>query len=842
MSETFFILDQSPAIYRSVRLDKVIAKKVRRLILKVSFFLFIISGAISALYLVRHFWGPADFLPAGKYSGYFGFTGYLPDAGIVAGVFLICCGFLFFLLFLEFFYVANLRPSPVLDKDGEVFSIDYDAASVFYNFRVLGGGEIPGRVFWQGVLKDGVLNSVFYRVGISQKDLEGFRSGLEEYSLVKEDLLSAMMSISSLRKIYTIGLAELVEAIFVIDKKLEKFLFDCKIRREDIKGAALWVATLSNYLRKRELIWGKPVLSRIPGLGKDFGFGYTFELDRHSQNITGAHAPAFLGPRAKTIEQIENLLSKSSDANVLLVADEGEGRHTILEGLALMINQWRVSPAIEFKRMVLVDFASLMALAKTKGNFEALVKKIMNEVVSAGNIILVLDDLPGDIISAQAIGSDLLGLIEPYISGLKIQVIAVSDRKNYHDRIEKLGKIAGLFTRVEPEELTEDSAIIILEEAALIFERKHGVFFTYQALEQVYDAADRYIVEGVMPEKAVLLLDEVGTAFGSKITRIISAEDVEKFITKKTGVPSRIVGEKEKKILLDLEDMLHERLVGQNEAVAQISEALRRIRSGLGPQNRPIGSFLFLGPTGVGKTETAKALAEIYFGGEQAIMRFDMSEYQDSDGVQKLIGGSSAGAGILASRIHEQPFGLVLLDEIEKASLDVLNIFLQILEEGFFSDASGKRISMRETMIIATSNAAAGTLLDLVRGGDDPAQNRSVIIDAVRREGKFTPELLNRFDAIVIYRSLSRQDLMKVARIMLEELAKKLKKQEIVFEISDALIDRVSKLGYDPSFGARPMRRVISEKIESIIAKKILADELKRGSKFSFSLEEIARL
>ena len=224
------------------------------------------------------------------------------------------------------------------------------------------------------------------------------------------------------------------------------------------------------------------------------------------------------------------------------------------------------------------------------------------------------------------------------------------------------------------------------------------------------------------------------------------------------------------------------------------------------------------------------------------MLRFDMSEFQGGDGIVKLIGGASGQDGVLSRKIHEHPFSLALFDEIEKASTDVLNLFLQILEEGFFSDARGTRISMRQTMIIVTSNAASGMILDLVRGGDDPSKNRSVVLDAVRKEGKFSPELLNRFDALVIFRPLSRQDLIKVAKLMLEELAGKLKKQDVELEITDALVDRITKLGYDPMFGARPMRRIIADRVEGVIAKKIIAGKLARGSSIRFSDEEVAKI
>ncbi len=840
MSKIYFVTNQSPAIYRSVRIDRVLARSFRIFLIRLFIWFSVLSGLGSFVLVgVRSF----------NFSGFlFGFVPsldpqtYLPSGVTLLGAFLICLGLLFLLLFFEFFYIANLRPSAALNKDGEVFLLDYDAAAAFWHTSMLSGGQIPGKMFWARIIKSGIIGPVLNRVGIAEEDFNNYIKSIADYTLSKDDLMLAMISIAILRKENVLGIAEFVEAAFAVDKSFERFAFDRKIKREILTGAALWMSRIARFIQSRKFYWESSYLARIPGIGKDLGFGYTFELDRHSRDLTGRGAAAFLGPRRKTIEEMENLLSRSAHANVLLVADEGEGRHTILEGLAAMIYEGRAHPAIEHKRMALVDFASMTAQTKTKGNFEELVKKIMSESVRAGNIILVLEDLPQALESAGAIGADLLGLLESYIAGPKTQVIALSNRKNYHDRIEKIGKLTELFASVQPEKLTADTAVIILEEAAMEFEMRHKVLFTYQALRQIYESADRYIVEGVMPEKAVQLLDEAGVAFESGGTKIVLAEDVENYITSKTGVPASAVGEKERKILLNLEDLLHERVIGQNEAIEQISEALRRARSGLGVSDRPIGSFLFLGPTGVGKTETAKALASVYFGGEDAMLRFDMSEFQGGDGIVKLIGGASGQDGVLSRKIHEHPFSLALFDEIEKASTDVLNLFLQILEEGFFSDARGTRISMRQTMIIVTSNAASGMILDLVRGGDDPSKNRSVVLDAVRKEGKFSPELLNRFDALVIFRPLSRQDLIKVAKLMLEELAGKLKKQDVELEITDALVDRITKLGYDPMFGARPMRRIIADRVEGVIAKKIIAGKLARGSSIRFSDEEVAKI
>lgn len=311
-------------------------------------------------------------------------------------------------------------------------------------------------------------------------------------------------------------------------------------------------------------------------------------------------------------------------------------------------------------------------------------------------------------------------------------------------------------------------------------------------------------------------------------------------LERKTKMPLGAVTETEQKKLLNLEELLHKRVIDQEEAIRGIADAIKRARSGIRNQKRPIGSFLFLGPTGVGKTETSKALAAVYFGNEEAMVRFDMTEFQDEDSISRLIGSFEKNeSGILASRVRTSPYGVVLLDEFEKSHLKVKNLFLQILDEGLFSDYLGERVNMRNTIIIATSNAGSQLIWELTEKGANVTELERQIVAYVQKERILSPELINRFDAVIIFRPLSMEMLKEIAKIMLGRLVSRLKSQNISLKITDELVEAVAKGGYDPAFGARPMQRFIQDKIEKVIAEKIIKGEIRPGSELALSSEDL---
>ena len=371
----------------------------------------------------------------------------------------------------------------------------------------------------------------------------------------------------------------------------------------------------------------------------------------------------------------------------------------------------------------------------------------------------------------------------------------------------------------------------MLEGQALALEKKYKKFVTYPALREIVNNAARYIPGIPFPKKALDLLDEV-IVYAAHYTKssFILPEHVLKIIAEKTQIPVGKVQAEEKKLLLGLEELLHQRIINQNEAVNEISSALRRARADISPRKGPMGTFLFMGPTGVGKTETSKALAGIYFKSESRMIRLDMSEFQTVGDIARLLGSVSS-EGLLVTPVRENPFSLLLLDEIEKAHPNILNLFLQVLDEGFVTDGLGRKVDFSNTIIIATSNAGYQVILEAIRLQTEWKTIKQKLLDYIFENSIFRPEFINRFDAVVVFSPLSKENLLDIAELQLQKIKKNLEDKNIEFAITKRLKERIVELGYDPTFGARNMKRVIQDSVENAIAKALLAEEIKRADK-----------
>lgn len=826
------ILDSYPPIFRALELDLFVPKRARRTIFKIFVLLTFASSLIGLLLLL-----------ASK-SGNHVFESFAVISYVrVFGVSMIAFGFALFFGLLEFFYAANVKPAGFFTRKEKTYALSVEASRVLARSGVISGAPFAYQNFFYLLAVCDIAPHVTVRLGIPWQSFETFLNTTRTIESVgMEEFFQPVLDALDKKEQTTVTLGDLLSRLADSDKAFSDFLFTLKVKKEDLVGAVAWIESAFDEETHRSRWWERDNLQRHPAIGKDLGYGFTYTLDRFSHDITGSGTHFARETRKKEIHMIEEALSRSYEANILLVGEEGAGKHAVIDGIAQSIREGLVAPSLQDKRIVVLDYQSISASAKAKGAYESLMIKMMNEAVAAGNIVLVIENFAGFLSSSSELGVEIVELIESYILSNRIQIIALADPTTLHRELEPSGKIMKLFEKIEIEEPTPERALNMLEDAALLIEARSGRIFTFQALRYAFSLADRYIASGAMPEKAVDLLDEIASA-APKDQQILYPEDVEAIVEKRTHIPTMKAQSEEKDKLLHLEDLLHERMIDQEEAVRVIADALRRARSGLKSQTRPIGTYLFLGPTGVGKTETAKALAAVYFGDEEAMFRFDMSEYSQEDGVEKLIGSrDSKIPGILSSRLRERPFSLLLFDEFEKALRPVHNIFLSILDEGFFSDGAGKRVSARESMIVMTSNAGSNMILDLIAAGKDTESIKGVIIDEIRSKNIFSPELLNRFDAIVLYKPLPKPELVKVAMLMLKGLKKKLAEQEIIFEPTEELAARVVEIGYDPIFGARPMRRAVADRVEQVIAKKILLEELKRGDTFSFSKEEIVSL
>ncbi len=638
-----------------------------------------------------------------------------------------------------------------------------------------------------------------------------------------------------------VSLADFAMGLTLYDEGLRSFLTSKKIEVTDFIGASAWVARTEESYKEYLRWWSKDALGRIPGLGKDWAYGEIPHLERYATLMTRhpSFATTSMGSFGKKeAEEIERILSRGRESNVLMVGEEGVPKLAPLARLARHISAGTILPQLEHKLIFVLDGALFVSAMKEKVAFETELQKLLRESAKAGNIILVIDNFEKLFQEAKALGSDVLALLDPFLTSPNIQIVALAEIGAFHQTLESNPKVRERFERVLLEGAGVAGSIPVLEDEALRTETTEGVRFTYPALRALAESAERYFFEGVMPDKAVDLLSELVPKMKSGGKKVVVREDVLELVSQKTGIAVSEAKGEERTKLLKLEEVLHERIVGQDEAVKAISGALRRARSGISSPNRPMGSFLFLGPTGVGKTETTKALAQVFFGDEKNIVRLDMSEYEGDDALSRLIGTFESGkAGVLASLLREHPYGVLLLDEFEKTNKEVHDLFLQILDEGFFTDVTGKRVNARNLIIIATSNAASDVIWNMKNeiGG----KGKDIVLTEIINRAIFKPELLNRFDGVVLFRSLTASDLKTIAKFQLQKLGKRLKEKGLDLIITDPLLDFLVSVGQDPKFGARPMNRAIQEKVEQVIADKMLRGELQAGSKVELTGDDL---
>jgi ATP-dependent Clp protease ATP-binding subunit ClpC len=686
------------------------------------------------------------------------------------------------------------------------------------------------------------INFIFYRGLINLKhlksELKKYLDSLKEEEFTGEfsdDFKSVILKgaeIAQKRKKEKIGIGEILLAQAEIDPTLKKALLDSNLNRDDIGNLAWWFDHIEKKAEKAKEFWRYENLLELGSIAKDWAAGYTITLDDFSidwSKVTRESRSREMIGHEKEISQMERILSREETKNVLLIGDPGAGRMKIVQELAKRITSNLSAPQVNSKRVVGLDMVSILAKSKSLDEAEEILTRIFDEAISAGNIILVIDDFHNFIGQTSQLGLiDISGLISSYLTLPNFRLIAVTNFPGFHRFIEP-NPILNLFEKVEVEEISDQETILALTNFVFNFESKYKTFISYQALRDIVKYSSRYLAQIPFPKKAIDLLDEI-VVYVVRYTKsnIVLSEHVARVVSDKTQIPVGEVALKEKEILLNLESLLHTRIIDQEEGIEEISTALRRARSDITVRKGPMGCFLFLGPTGVGKTETAKALADIYFGSESKMIRLDMSEFQAVKDISRLI-GSSEEEGLLTTKVRENPFSLVLLDEIEKAHPNILNLFLQVLDEGNLTDGLGRKVSFLDTIIIATSNAGYKVILEALKEKTDWYKLRIKLLDFLFKEGVFRPEFINRFDSVVIFKPLSQENLLGIAELLLQKLKKNLKGKEIDFTITPELKKRIVEFGYDPIFGARQMRRVVQEKVENILAKAILSDEIKKG-------------
>lgn len=615
--------------------------------------------------------------------------------------------------------------------------------------------------------------------------------------------------------------------------------------------------------------------------------------------------------RDNEIERIIQILSRRTKNNPCLVGDPGVGKTAIVEGLAQKIAEGNIPDTLKKKKIVSLDLSAMVAGSKYRGEFEERMKKALDEVKADGNTILFVDEIHTIIGAGAAEGAiDASNILKPSMARGEIQLIGATTLEEYRKHIEKDAAFERRFQPVRVEEPEEKVAVEMLRALKDKYEMHHKVTISDEALEAAVKLSSRYVADRFLPDKAIDLIDEAAsrlrlraytapvsvtelekklaemekekeasikteefekaaeikkqqdelrvqlkeakqeweTAHGGS-DQVVTKEDVAEVVSRWTGIPVQSLREEESQRLLRLEDTLHKRVIGQQEAVKAVARAVRRGRVGLKDPNRPIGSFLFLGPTGVGKTELSKALAEALFGDENAMIRIDMSEYMEKHSVSRMVGSPPGYVGYeeggqLSEKVRRNPYSVILFDEIEKASPEVFNVLLQVLDDGHITDGQGRKVDFKNTVIIMTSNAGARSIIAPKRLGftsvETPEQSYEMMKKSVMDEVKnvFKPEFLNRIDDTIVFHSLEKEDILEIVKLMTDTLAKRVQENMgISVSFTDKAIEKIAEEGYDKAYGARPLRRAIQSKIEDAFAEEYLQGDFKAGDKVSVGVK-----
>lgn len=628
-------------------------------------------------------------------------------------------------------------------------------------------------------------------------------------------------------------------------------------------------------------------------------------LDKLARDMTELARNGQLDPvigRNKEVKRVEQILSRRTKNNPVLIGEPGVGKTAIAEGLAQRMVDGKVPAELANKRLMMLDMGSLVAGTKYRGEFEDRLKKVIDEIQNDGQVILFIDELHTLIGAGGAEGAiDASNILKPALARGELQTIGATTLDEYQKYIESDAALERRFATVQVDEPTTDQTLQILRGLRPKYEEHHHAKITDEALEEAVKLSDRYISDRFLPDKAIDLIDESAAmvridaedkknhqpslesqledlrtqkeeaidnqdfdraatlrqqelALKDKIDRKkqrtqqkdshnyklkVTDENIAQVVAEWTGVPLTQLKKSESERLVNLEKVLHQRVIGQDEAVTVVAKAIRRARSGLKDPSRPIGSFIFLGPTGVGKTELAKALAAAMFGSEDNMIRIDMSEYMEKYSTSRLIGAAPGYVGYdeggqLTEKVRQHPYSVVLLDEAEKAHPDVFNLLLQVLDDGYLTDAKGRRVDFRNTIIIMTSNLGATQLQDEKEvgfGAKDMSQDYNAMAAAIKQQMRlyFRPEFLNRIDETIIFHSLQKKELHQIVKLMVNDLNKRVSEQGINLKVTPAAIDVIAKLGYNPAYGARPLRRALQDHVEDDLSTGLLSGEINVG-------------
>ncbi len=672
----------------------------------------------------------------------------------------------------------------------------------------------------------GVRSGQFFaaRFGISPNFVKDMSSADSTAGLVVMEQAAAIKT--SVGSSYITG-GMIIAALCKTQPQLLQLLPHLQIDEDDLIQGVRW------YERLSQLITDGKKPKRTGGIARDWSFGYANTLNRFGVNISdrvshGGLLHVRLDSHANALQYLQDTFSSGGKQNVALIGPLGAGKSTIVHAFAesLLAADGKVPNSLKFRQVISLDPSSIISAAHSRSELEQLVNQLLVEAYKAKNIILCLDD--AQLFLEDRPGSvDLSSILLPVLEGGGIRMILTMDEQRYLQISERNPNLSSILNRLSIPPASEIESLMVMQDQLIVTEFNRKVTYMYQSLKEAYRLSERYMHDLSQPGKSVRLLEQAA-AYAEN--GIVTAGSVARTIEETSGVKiGRVDNSEEKDKLLNLEQLIHERMINQTRAVGVVSDALRRARAGVRNEARPIGTFLFLGPTGVGKTELSKALAAVYFGGEDRLVRLDLNEYVRSEDVSRLISDGATDPHSLTAQIMKQPFSVVLLDEIEKAHPQVLTTLLQLLDEGILRDINNREVSFRDAIVIAKSNAGADTIRELIDKGYDLEQVEQQFVTRLIDTQQFRPEFLNRFDEIVLFRPLTQDELGQVVALIIAGVNKTLEPQKISVQLDPEATSKLASIGYDPKFGARPMRRVVQRTIENLIARKLLEGSAQAG-------------
>lgn len=671
------------------------------------------------------------------------------------------------------------------------------------------------------------------------------RSGMSPTMLAHvlgEDPAAIPLVWSAIRDMQPDGVVKastVVAALTKTSSDLVQLLPHLQLDEEDLPRLAKWFTHLDELIERHK----RPV--KTGGIARDWSFGYLQLLDRFGINISqqvgrGGIYNVELESHRDALDHMIQTFSSGGRQNVALVGPLGSGKTSIVRAFAeeLLHADSPLSDSLKYRQVISLDAGSLISAANGRGELEDLLNRLLLEAYHAKNVILCLDD--AELFFEEGVGSvDLGAMLLPVLQGGALRVILTMDEQRWLRIADRNPALAAALNRVTIAPSTQAETMAVLQDQLISIEFQQKVTYMFQALKEALRLSERYLHDQAQPGKALRILEAAG---GYAENGLVTARSVQRAIEQTQGV--KVGGasdDVDRQTLLHLEKLIHKRMINQKRAVRVVSDALRRARAGVRNEKKPVGTFLFLGPTGTGKTELAKSLAAVYFGGEDHLIRLDLNEYVAAKDVARLIADGAEEAMSLSAQVMKQPFAVVLLDEIEKAHPSVLTALLQVLDEGILRDSKGREVSFRDTIVIATSNAGADHIRHHIEAGEELEEFETALTNELITSKQFRSEFLNRFDEIVLFKPLGKEELFQVIDLIIAGINKTLKPQRVSLVVADDAKAKLVELGYDPQLGARPLRRVVQRNVESLMAKRMLSGELQPGETLTVTAADITK-